>query len=113
MPNSPEAVRPLLQKVAVITGASRGIGLALAQRLAAAGCNLALCARNTKFISEQDLAERHGVRVLVRECDVRSAESVTAFFEAVRARFGGLDFLINNAGLAGPMATVERVTLDD
>jgi NAD(P)-dependent dehydrogenase (short-subunit alcohol dehydrogenase family) len=105
--------RPLLGRTAVITGASRGIGLALAQAMAEAGCDLALCARNTKFIPEIDLADRHGVRVLVHDCDVRDELSVADFFRSVRERYLTFDFLINNAGTAHPMAEVEELAADD
>jgi NAD(P)-dependent dehydrogenase (short-subunit alcohol dehydrogenase family) len=105
--------RPLRQKVAVITGASRGIGRAIAEHFAAAGCDLALCARNAKFLPAESIADPHGVRVLVSECDVRSETSVGEFFAAIKLRFGNIDILVNNAGVAGPMATVEKVQLDD
>lgn len=105
--------RPLLDKIAVVTGASRGIGLAISKRLAEAGCSLALCARNTKFIPEQDLADTNGVRVLVHECDVRSESAVREFFAAVRDRYTTIDFLINNAGSAHPSAPVEKLPSDD
>jgi len=105
--------RPLLQKVAVVTGASRGIGRALAAALAGAGCQLALCARNTKFLEQVELAGRFGVPVLVAECDVRAEDSVSRFFDAIRERYGRVDILVNNAGVAGPMATVEQMTLAD
>lgn len=105
--------RPLLNKIAVVTGASRGIGLALAGQLAAAGCSLAVCARDTKFIPAQDLADHNDVRVLVHECDVRKETSVRDFFRAVRDRYTTIDFLINNAGSAHPTATVESLPPDD
>lgn len=105
--------RPLLNKIAVVTGASRGIGFAIAQQLAAAGCSLALCSRNTKFIPEQEFADQNDVRVLVHECDVRSESSVRDFFRAVRDRYSTIDFLINNAGSVHPAATVEELPLTD
>jgi NAD(P)-dependent dehydrogenase (short-subunit alcohol dehydrogenase family) len=105
--------RPLFQKVAVVTGASRGIGMAIAQALAAAGCSLAVCSRNTKFIPEQEIADRNGVRVLVLECDVRREDSVADFFRSVRDRYTTIDFLINNAGTTHPVATIDKLSLDD
>ncbi|HYG98433.1 MAG TPA: SDR family oxidoreductase [Terriglobales bacterium] len=105
--------RPLLQKVAVVTGASRGIGLAIAEALAAAGCSLALCSRKVRFIPEQDIANRNGVRVLVHECDVRSEESVADFFRSVQNRYTTIDFLINNAGTTHPVATIDSLSLEN
>jgi NAD(P)-dependent dehydrogenase (short-subunit alcohol dehydrogenase family) len=105
--------RPLLGKIAVVTGASRGIGLATAQALAAAGCKLALCARNTRFIPDKQIADQNDVPVLVGECDVRNEASVNEFFGAVRFRYTTIDFLINNAGTAHPAANVEQLSLDD
>ncbi|HEX3000664.1 MAG TPA: SDR family oxidoreductase, partial [Armatimonadota bacterium] len=96
-----------------MTGASRGIGLAIAETFAAAGCDLALCARNTKFLANTELADRHAVRVLVSECDVRSESSVSDFFARIGESFGRVDILVNNAGLAGPMAPVAELSLDD
>jgi NAD(P)-dependent dehydrogenase (short-subunit alcohol dehydrogenase family) len=108
-----QILRPLLQKVAVVTGASRGIGRAIADKLAAAGCDLALCSRSTESISVPELADRHGVRVLTQECDVRCEDSVAGLFAAIRKDFGHVDILINNAGFAGPAIPVEQMSLKD
>lgn len=105
--------RPLLGKTAVVTGASRGIGLAIAQALAKAGCRLALCARNVKFIPEKEIADQNDVPVLVAECDVKDPASVEAFFHGVQERYTKIDFLINNAGTAHPSASVDVLPLDD
>lgn len=105
--------RPLLGKIAVVTGASRGIGLSIAELLAAEGCDLALCSRDTKFIPETELADRHGVKVLVYECDVRDENSVAEFFSSVRDRYTTFDYLINNAGTAHPTAEIEDLAVDD
>lgn len=105
--------RRLDGKIAVVTGASRGIGLAIAQRLAVAGCDLALCARNERAIPQQDIADRNGVRVLAHECDVRDEGSVEAFFQSVRERYTRIDFLINNAGTAAVTANVSELAAAD
>ncbi len=105
--------RSLLGKIAVVTGASRGIGLAIAQALAAAGCSLALCARNTRFLPDKEIAEQNDVPVLVGECDVKSEASVGEFFRAVREQYTKIDFLINNAGTAHPAANVDALPVDD
>src|SRR5947209_1162177 len=84
-------------KVAVITGASRGIGLALATALAARGCDLALMARDVRPLSAiaGRLARAAGVRIVTKACDVSVEASVRAFFAAFQRRFKRLDFLIN------------------
>ncbi len=104
---------PLLGKIAVVTGASRGIGLAIAQALAAAGCSLALCARNTRFLPDKEIAEQNNVPVLVGECDIKNEASVGEFFRAVREQYTKIDFLINNAGTAHPAANVDALPVDD
>jgi NAD(P)-dependent dehydrogenase (short-subunit alcohol dehydrogenase family) len=111
--NAAPPTRPLLQRVAVITGASRGIGRAMAEAFAGAGCKLALCARNTKFIGDRELAERYEVPVLVGECDVRDESSVIRFFADVRRHYGQIDLLVNNAGIVGPTVTIDQISLDD
>jgi len=87
-------------KVAAITGGSVGIGLAIAEGLAAEGAHLALAARNAERLDAvaADLRKRYGVRVLVCGADVSKAAEVDAFTAAVSAEFGGADILINNAG---------------
>jgi NAD(P)-dependent dehydrogenase (short-subunit alcohol dehydrogenase family) len=103
--------RPLLQRVAVITGASRGIGRALAERFAEAGCDLALGARNPKVLLEDKIAERFGIRVLISACDVRNELSVSEFFQSVGQGLGHIDILINNAGIAAPLMGVAQIPL--
>jgi len=91
-------------KIAVVTGASRGIGLALARAFAREGCQLALASRSITT------GEFPGA--LVRPCDVRSENSVTQLFAAVRQRFGRIDILVNNAGNAHALLNVENMPVD-
>ena len=90
----------LKDKVAAITGGSVGIGLAVAEGLAAEGVHLALCARNAERLEQvgADLRQRFGVRVLGVSGDVSRAADCDRFAAAVAAEFGGADILINNAG---------------
>jgi 3-oxoacyl-[acyl-carrier protein] reductase len=97
----------LAGKIAVITGASRGIGLAIAHTLAAEGCQLALAARNAEPLN----SVAGGLQAFAKPCDVRSESSVAAFFAAVRERFGRLDILVNNAGVAHALQNVEQISL--
>jgi NAD(P)-dependent dehydrogenase (short-subunit alcohol dehydrogenase family) len=91
----------LKDKVAVITGASRGLGLAMARALAAHGCHLVITGRALPRLAKagRELS-RVGVRVLAKACDVREEESVVALAASVRNQFGHVDILINNAGVA-------------
>jgi len=97
-------------KVALITGATRGIGLAVARMLAAEECDLILTARNEFPLTRvsRELT-RTKIRVLAQVCDVRDPNSVDALFRAVRQRFGKLDILFNNAGIAHQSLPVERL----
>ena len=99
-------------KVAVVTGGSRGIGLAVAEALAAEGCAVALAGRDARTLQAASRqVERHGVAVLARRCDVRDPKSVAALFAAVRRRFRRLDVLFNNAGIAHPLRPVEKLPI--
>ncbi|ASJ00650.1 SDR family oxidoreductase [Thermococcus gorgonarius] len=88
-------------KVAVVTGASKGIGRAIAEALAREGYNLALGARSVDLLEElsKELEEKHGVKVLYRYLDVSSPQSLKEFAEAVLEEFGGVDLLVANAGI--------------
>lgn len=89
----------LHQQVAVITGASRGIGRGLAEALAREGCRLALCARSDeplRRLAEQ--LQQHGVEVFIQQVDVSQEIQVERFFEAIDQAYGRVDVLVNNAG---------------
>ncbi|MFE4591086.1 SDR family oxidoreductase [Streptomyces laurentii] len=83
--------------IAVVTGAGSGIGRSVARALAEAGWSVALAGRRKAPLEETAAALPPG-RGLVVPTDVTSSEQVTALFEAVRARFGRVDLLFNNAG---------------
>ena len=90
----------LPRPVAAITGASSGIGLAIARRLAADGYNLAICARRQERLLETCAAlEKQGVEVLAQPTDLRDEAQILSFFAAIKDRWGRLDVMINNAGL--------------
>jgi 3-oxoacyl-[acyl-carrier protein] reductase len=86
----------LSDKVAIVTGASRGIGRAIAQTLAAEGMQLALAARSRERLDE--LAASLGSDCLVQSIDLREPGAPAAMVTATVARFGRLDLLVNNAG---------------
>jgi len=90
----------LKDKVAVITGGSVGIGLAVADALAAEGVHLVLAARDAARLQEaaRQIAASRGVRAEGVACDVATAEGTGALIDATERLFGGADILINNAG---------------
>jgi NAD(P)-dependent dehydrogenase (short-subunit alcohol dehydrogenase family) len=90
----------LKDKVAVISGGSVGIGLAIARGLAAEGVHLALCARDRERLAAEARAieQAFGVRVRSIPADVARADDITRLVEEVRDAYGSCDILINNAG---------------
>jgi len=112
-PRSARALSQLRGKVALITGANRGIGLAIARRLASEGCDLVITARDEPALEKtgRELA-RLKVRVLPVVCDVRDPVAVKALLAAVERQFHRLDILINNAGIAYPSQNVDKLPFE-
>jgi 3-oxoacyl-[acyl-carrier protein] reductase len=95
----------LTDKVAVITGSSRGLGLASALALAAEGCRVTLCGRTASTLREADervvkAAGGDGRRVLAVAADVSTADGIGRVIDQTAAAFGGIDVLVNNVGVA-------------
>jgi NAD(P)-dependent dehydrogenase (short-subunit alcohol dehydrogenase family) len=88
-------------KVAVITGGSTGIGLAIAEGLAQEGVHLAICARNEAQVAQaaSQIARKYGVKTIGISADVSKAEDIVHFIGEVEKTFGGADILISNAGM--------------
>src|SRR5512133_3735323 len=109
-----DALGTLRDKVAVITGASRGIGLAIAEVFAAAECDLVLAARNVRPLrsAAEVLTRSARVRVIVKSCDVSDPKQVAALFAAVKRRFPRIDVLVNNAGIAHEMAPTQDLPIN-
>jgi NAD(P)-dependent dehydrogenase (short-subunit alcohol dehydrogenase family) len=94
-------------RLALITGANRGIGLAIAHALAHEGCNLIITGRDERaLVKARTELEKLNVQVLAQRCDVRSPDSVDYLFALVRGLHKPLDILINNAGIGHPNRTV-------
>jgi NAD(P)-dependent dehydrogenase (short-subunit alcohol dehydrogenase family) len=91
----------LANKIALITGGSQGIGLAVAEGLAAEGVHLVLTARNGQLLAKtaQQIGGKYGVEVLGLPADVSTMADIDRIVQAAEKRFGGLDILINNAGI--------------
>lgn len=97
-----DKAQPIAGQVAVITGAGRGIGLAIARSLSRLGATTALCGRTeTSLDSAAKAIVEAGGKAEVILCDVTSLESVEAAAKRIEASFGRVDVLINNAGIAG------------
>ncbi|HEX5706451.1 MAG TPA: SDR family oxidoreductase [Pyrinomonadaceae bacterium] len=101
-------------KAAIVTGGTKGIGRAIAESLAREGMNVCVSARNVEEL-EQTVAELGDVGeggVTGVACDVRSEEEVRAMFEHAVAEFGGVDVLVNNAGI-GLFKNVEETSPEE
>src|SRR5579884_328505 len=94
----------LRNRVALISGASQGLGRATAAAFAAEGAHLTLCARNEQALSQlaSELRERFGVQVHYQSCDARDRTAIETFVRNSHELYGRLDVCVTNAG--GPPA---------
>ncbi len=99
-----------MKKIALITGAGSGIGRAVAVTLSANGWAVVLAGRRADRLAET--AALCAGESLVHPADVSDPEAITGLFDAVRARFGRLDMLFNNAGMGAPPVPLEDITLE-
>lgn len=96
----------LRDKTVLITGGSRGLGLVMAREFAREGARLVLCARDEQELDQARIdLENRGAQVMTIPCDIRSKQAVNNMIAAVNDRFGGIDVLVNNAGViqVGPI----------
>src|SRR5205823_11932549 len=103
----------LTDKKAIITGASRGIGRAIARQLALEGCDVAICARTAGPLQEAAAALAHesGRKVVPIVCDTLNAAAIKHFVDTAARELGGIHIVINNAArVGGTPGTIETVS---
>jgi len=103
----------LRNKVALVVAASRGLGYAVAEELAAEGASLVICGRDTKTITQAgaEIADKTGAHVLAVAADVSAADDVTQLVASAITRFGRVDILVTNAG-GPPAGSFETLTVE-
>src|SRR3954465_14386291 len=100
---------------AIITGASLGLGAKIAEQFAAAGASLMLCARNAVELEaqRQRLAAAYpGANIVTHRADVADRSDVDALFTTATTSLGRLDIVVNNAGVYGPMGSIDTIDWD-
>src|SRR5687768_18504230 len=105
-----ETAKPLDGKLALVTGASRGIGAATAQALAAAGAHVILVARSTKALEEvEDQIHQAGGSATIAPLDLTQGEAIGKLATAAAERWPALDVLVLNAAMLGSLTPVEHI----
>ena len=101
-------------KVAIVTGASKGIGKAIAEELAREGVHIALCARGAEALAElaRGLRQQHDIQALPVAGDLSSLEGVQRLVQETVAHFGRVDILVNNAGAIRPGSLLTKPDAD-
>src|ERR1700687_4745595 len=107
-------MKPLSQQVCLITGGTRGIGRAIAKMLLLEGAAVAICGQRQESVDRavSELAAETAGKVKGKAADVRSYEQVADLFRFIDAELGGLDVLVNNAGI-GIFRHVRELSLDE
>ena len=100
-------------KLAVVTGGSRGIGLAVVEALASRGCKVVFTFRDTGSAQTASAKlKAANLSAIPIQCDIRDEQAVRRLFEVLGDKFKQLDFLINNAGIFGPAVAIDQVPTD-
>ena len=91
-------------KTALVTASSKGIGKAVAEELAAEGCNVAICSRTKDDLENaaDDIKRKYGVDISWSVCDLNKSADIENTFNVVLKQFGKIDILVNNCG--GPIS---------
>ena len=98
---------------AIVTGGSKGIGLAIAEAFTASGHNVVITGRDTQALADAEKSlSKAGGSVMASNTDVRDYEAVERLMRDAAAKFGGIDVLVNNAGV-GRFAPVDEMSLED
>lgn len=106
--------KPLAGKLALVTGASRGIGAATAQALALKGAHVILVARTASALEEvEDRIHAAGGNATIAPLDLIDGTSIPKLAEAVRGRWDALDILVLNAGMLGSLTPVEHIDVKE
>jgi NAD(P)-dependent dehydrogenase (short-subunit alcohol dehydrogenase family) len=104
---------PLSGKIAIITGASQGLGLEISRTYVKAGASIVMCARNGDILAkaQKELVSGliSGQVIEAMQADVSDMQSVEKLVKAAQQRFGHIDILVNNAGIYGPMGFIEDI----
>lgn len=104
-------------RAAIVTGASKGLGASIAEGLASAGADLALCSRDAGEIEAvgRRLREGFGRRVLAEACDVTREDQVEGFVGRAAGELGGIDIVVSNAGIniRGPIEELQREAFEE
>ena len=105
--------RPLENKIAIVTGASQGLGFEIARKYLEAGASAMICARNGTLLDQakQQLQPllRPGQEIISQNADVSKIDDVESVVETTIGKFGRIDILVNNAGVYGPKGVIEDV----
>ncbi|MBN4928242.1 SDR family oxidoreductase [Hoyosella rhizosphaerae] len=98
------------QPVAIVTGAGSGLGRAISRVLLSSNYRVALAGRNQSTLDATADGAEHAISI---PTDVTDPQSVRTLFETVRARWGRIDLLVNNAGTFGPVGAIDEITVED
>jgi 3-oxoacyl-[acyl-carrier protein] reductase len=105
------ALSAIQGKVCLVTGGARGIGRAITEMLIAEGASVVICARRQESV-DRAMGELKGGKIAGKVADVRNPEGVADLFRFIDEHFGGLDVLVNNAGV-GVFGSVGNLALED